>query len=162
MLSSKRGGWIVAGVMVIGALWLVNVAANQMDGWAGHLVSHLTVAIPAAIFTPMAVNLRRRKGTLLGRGGRLGWLLLVAGLASLAISQLIEAASAVIEYPDSGVIHSASGQTSIVSFLILFISMLLLTFAAARARLLPRWGLPLIILVGFVVLLAAAGGLSPL
>ena len=160
MATPTRIRWAITAALVVLGLSLGNIVANQVEGWAGHALAHLVVGVPAAVFAVIAVRLRGRQATGLGRAGKAGWLVLIAGLAFLAITQVVEAVAAFVEYPDDGILHDSAIQASALSLLVLVVGTALLAFAALRARMLPRWGLPVIILAAAFFLFAAMGGFS--
>ncbi len=128
-------------VLLIATLSLGNMVANQIEGWAGHALSHLLVGIPTAVFAVISVRLRGRQATGLGGAGKAAWLVLIAGLAFLAITQVVEAVAAFVEYPDDGILHDSASQASALSLLVLVVGTALLAFAARRAwRGLRSWG----------------------
>ncbi len=160
MTASTWIRWSVVAVLLVGTLWLGNIVANQVEGWAGHALSHLVVGVPAAVFAVIFVRLRGQEATGLGLMGKAGWLVLIAGLAFFAVTQLVEAVAAFVEYPDDGIIHDSASQASALSLVVLLVGIALLAFAGIRARMLPRWGLPVIILAAAFFLFATMGGFS--
>ncbi len=160
MTRSTRIRWSMVAVLLIATLSLGNMVANQIEGWAGHALSHLLVGIPTAVFAVISVRLRGRQATGLGGAGKAAWLVLIAGLAFLAITQVVEAVAAFVEYPDDGILHDSASQASALSLLVLVVGTALLAFAARRARMLPRWGVPVIVLAAAFFLFAAMGGFS--
>lgn len=133
--SSRIGRWAglaAVGVGVIAALWIANMAADRVGGWVPHAASHLSAAIVAVSMAATAVGLRRLQAARLrfSRGGRLGPLMFVAGSTWFAASQLVESFSAVIEYPNSGIVHSASGVASMLGMLIAMAGLVLTAFAS--------------------------------
>ncbi len=123
-------GLAAVGFGVIVALWIANMMADRVGGWAPHAASHLSAAIVAAMLTATAVGLRGLQRAHFSRGGRLGPLMFVAGSAWFVASQLVESLSAVIEYPNSGIVHSASGMASMLGMLIALAGLLLTVFAS--------------------------------
>ncbi len=160
MMISTRIRWGIAAALVVLGLWLGQLVASGVGGWAGHALSHLVVGVPAAAFAVTSVRLRRRQATGFGRTGAAGWLVFIAGLAFLAITQVVEAVSAFVEYPEAGILHESASQASALSLVVLLVGVVLLALAGIRARALPRWGLPVVILAGLIFLVAALGGLS--
>ena len=160
MTASTWIRWSIVAALLVATLLLGNIVATQIEGWAGHALSHLVVGIPAAAFAVMSARLHRGQMPRSGWAGKAGWLVFIVGLAFLALTQVIEAVSAFVEYPESGILHETSSQASALSLVILLAGIVLLAFAAIRARTLPRWGLPVIILAAAVFLVAAMGGFS--
>ena len=131
--SSRIGrlvGLAAVGVGVIAALWIANMAADRVGGWVPHAASHLSAAIVAAMLTATAVGVRGLWAAHFSRRGRIGPLMFVAGSTWFAVSQLVESLSAVIEYPNSGIIHGASGVASMLGMLIAMAGLLLTVFAS--------------------------------
>ena len=160
MMTSTRIRWGIVAILLVATLSFGNLVASQVEGWAGHALSHLAVGVPAAVIAVIAVRLGGRQTTGLGGAGKAAWLVLIAGLVLLAITQVVEAIAAFVEYPDNGIIHDSASQASALSGVVLVVGIVLLAFAALRARMLPRWGLPVIIVAAAFFLFAAMGGLS--
>ena len=146
--------------LLTGVLWAINlrVTAGLVE-WVGHAGGHLAVGLPAGL---LALGGARLRETSLGRGGRLGdagSLAILAGGALFAASALLEAAGA---HPRLARLHDPAAAASAATMLLLVLGIVLLCVAAARARLLPRWGVTLVVIGAVVLLVAALGGLSGL
>ncbi len=132
-MSSSFIRWGVPAAMVVllvAALWMANGVAAQMGGWVPHMASHLTAAVVGAALTVVAVVLSRLQVSRFLRGaGRVGPSVFLAGLAWFTASQLVESLSAVTEYPDAGVLHTASGMASMLGLLAAVTGLVLAAFA---------------------------------
>jgi hypothetical protein len=126
--------------------------------------SHLTAAVVGAALTVVAVVLLRLQVSRFSWGaGRVGPLVFVAGLAWFTASQLVESLSAVTEYPNAGVLHTASGMSSMLGLLAAVTGLVLAAFAGMRGKNVSL-GAPLSLsIIGasilFIIMLA---GFSPL
>jgi len=152
--------WIAVGALFIGLLWIANVLAAQVGGWIPHAVSHLTGSVVGAVLLGIVLSHYQRPVLQILRSGMPGARVLIVGAALFTFSQLVEALSAVIEYPKAGIIHTASGLVTAVGLLILLIGTLLMVFVAVAGRRLPRWALMLAVSGAACVLFAAVFGLG--
>ncbi len=130
----RRSGLIASTIPVIGALWILNVVAPSEPGWAPHAISHLTAGIVGIVVMVWAVGLRRLQAAYFPQVGRVGPLMLVAGSAWFAISQMVETLSAVIEYPNAGIIHSASGLSTMLGLVIMLVGVAVIALAVILGR----------------------------
>lgn len=160
-------GWMAAmAVVLVAALWLANGAAARVGGWVPHMASHLTAALVGATLTAAAVVVRRRLQVSHFQwwAGRVGASVLVAALSWFTASQLVESLSAVIEYPNDGILHTASSQSTMLSTLVAMSVLVLTVFANIRgANASFRSPLALLSIVGaaivFVIMIV---GFNPL
>ncbi len=121
-------------ISTIGALWILNLWAPLDPGWAPHAVSHLTAGVVGMLVAVWAVWLRRLLAAHFPRTGSTGPLMLLAGSAWFALSQMVETLSAVIEYPSAGIIHTASGLSTVLGLLITVIGAAVTALAAITRR----------------------------
>lgn len=120
-------------VVLVVALWLANGLAARMGGWVPHLASHLSAAVVGATLTATAVVVRRLQvSRFQWWAGRVGASVLVAALCWFTASQLVESLSAVIEYPNAGVLHTASGLATMLGALVAMSILVLTAFANIR------------------------------
>jgi len=121
-------------VVLVAALWLANGVAARVGGWAPHMASHLSAAVVGATLVAAAVVVHRRLQVSRFQwwAGRVGALVFVAALAWFTASQLVESLSAVIEYPDAGVLHTASGLAAMLGALVAMSVLVLTAFANIR------------------------------
>ena len=152
--------WIALVTLSAAAFWMANRLAAQAGNCVPHAVSHLTAVVLGALLLVGALRLYRRPILLPSGVDSVGQRVVIAGLAVFTLSQMIEALSAVIEYPDAGIVHNASGLTTALGLLILFIGVVRMVFAVAAVRILPRWALFLALLLAAFVLFAAVFGLG--
>ncbi len=160
---SRALRWLVVGLLVIGTLWLLNRLAAQAGAWLPHAVSHLSASIVGALLWLGAVKLPYRHELASSRVGQLGEQVFLTGTALFTLSQVVEALSAIIEYPNAGLLHTTTSFTTILGLLILLLGVVLLVWTAVARRVPPRWGLPLVALLaafGLFVLFAAVFGLG--
>lgn len=146
-------------VLVVLIAWAANSLAERAGGWVPHAVSHLTAGLIALLITVRAVILRRRRGVSMAWAGNAGPLVLIVGLALFTLSQLIESLSAVIEYPESGILHDVTSQTTMLGLLVTFVGAALIAYMATRAKKLTRWTLGLVILSSLFLVFSATCGL---
>ncbi len=166
-MRSSKLVWLVAmAVVLVAALWLANGVAARMGGWAPHMASHLTAAVVGVTLIAAAVVVHRRLQVSRFQwwAGRVGASVLVAALSWFTASQLVESLSAVIEYPNAGVLHTASGLATMLGALVAMSVLVLTAFAHIRgANASFRSPLALSSIVGativFVVMMV---GFSPL
>lgn len=158
MLSARFARWGGLMALLAGVLWVVNARATAgLAGWIGHAGGHLAVGLPAGL---LALGGARLRGMAPGRGGRLGAagaLAVLAGGTLFAVAALLEAAGG---HPRLARLHDPAASASGAILLLLVLGIVLLCAAAARARLLPRWGVALAVIGAIVLLAAASGGLS--
>ncbi len=168
MTSSKliRSSVLAAtAVVLVAALWLANGVADRMGGWVPHMASHLSAAVVGAALTAAAVVVRRLQvSRFQWWAGRVGALVFVAALSWFTASQLVESLSAVIEYPNAGVLHTASGLATMLGALVAMSVLVLTAFANIRgANASFRSPLALFSIVGATIVFAIMiVGFSPL
>ncbi len=131
---SRWSGLPAVTILTIGALWILNVRVPLDPGWVPHSVSNLTAGVVGMLVAVWAVWLRRLLAVHFPKAGRTGPLMLVAGSAWFALSQMVETLSAVIEYPSAGIIHTASGLSTVLGLLITVIGAAVTALAAITRR----------------------------
>lgn len=120
--------------LTIAALWVLNVLAPSNPGWAPHAISHLTAGVGGMLVMVWVFGLRRLQAERFARAGRIGPQMLLAGAAWFAISQLVEALSAVIEYPNAGIIHTGSGLATMLGLLSMLMGAAVIVGSAVAGR----------------------------
>lgn len=130
---ARLGGLAAMAVVLVAALWLANGVAARVGGWVPHMASHLSAAVVGATLVAAAVVVRRLQvSRFQWWAGRVGALVFVAALAWFTASQLVESLSAVIEYPNAGVLHTASSLAAMLGALVAMSVLVLTAFAHIR------------------------------
>jgi hypothetical protein len=167
MTYSVRTQWgrlVAVALGVIAAIWITNSAAARAGGWAPHAAYHLSSGVVGAMLAVVAVRLVRRfQATRALRAGRIGPVAFVAGSAWFAISQLFESLSVMIEYPNVGVLHTATGLSTVLGALVAMMGLPLTAFLALTGGSMSlREVLPLAVVGVFTLFAFTIGGFGSL
>lgn len=151
----------VARVSVLGTIAVIvflglvgSLVVNRLSEWLGHGLGHAAVSLPVAALAVLAVKAWPAPRTV--APSRAARLIVVVGLAGLAIGQLLEMLGARVDEPNAQAIeeiaHTAGQIVTVLSMLVLLAGGLMTAVAGARAGALPKWLVALISLVaiGFV------------
>lgn len=145
-------------IAVVGALWIVNLLAARTGGWTPHAVSHLSGSIVGALLAAGVAKLRRLQTIRWSHMGDVAPVALLAGLAWFATSQLVEALSAIVEYPESGSIHTVSGVSTMFGMVVALAAAIFLATAAIIRRKLPAWTILLLLIAGVLLVVGLMVG----
>lgn len=159
MQTSTILRWIVLVTFVASMLWLGNRIAEQAGGWVPHAVSHLSAATLGALFWVGAYRVQQRRGQPVSwTEGYAGGRIVVTGSVVFTLAQLVESMSAIIEYPDAGVIHSVSGLVTVLGLVMALAGVGVVAFVSMTGRRISRWVFVLVLLVmAFILVMMVFG-----
>lgn len=146
----------VLGALVIGFVLspLGPAFISSEPGWKQHMWSHGAVAVPLLISAAIGWRLRSR-----GFQPTAASNLLLIGVTAAAVGQAVESASAIIEYPDMGLIHTSTGLLTMLALALIALALLGLAVNALRGkglRSFPGWAVVTLAALGLVVLFVLA------
>lgn len=145
---------VVVTVVVIVALSIVgSLIPDHVPNWIGHGLGHAVVALPVAALTVFALKVwPAPKSVAPARASRR---VVIAGLAGVALGQLLEVLSARVDEPGASSVeewaHTVGQIVTMLSMFTLLIGGVLAAIAAARARTAPRWVVALGVVLAVVV-----------
>lgn len=161
MRRAARGVAVAAGAA--GLFAVPNVALGRAEPeWVPHMASHGGPAAAFALLAWSTVRLRRRKAGEWGGPAGKGSAVVLAGLVGGAAAQAVEAASARLEYPEMGVLHTGSSLAAGAALLLVGIGLVWLAAATLRVPRAARWALIGVGALALVLVLLTTTGVNPL
>jgi hypothetical protein len=163
-MRTRWGRLAAVALGVIAVLWITNWAAVRAGGWAPHAAYHLSSGLVGVMLAAVGVGLLRGlQATPIPRAGRIGPVAFVAGSAWFAASQLLETMSVVIEHPTFGMLHTATGLSTVLGALPAMMGLALTAFLALTGWSMSlREVLPLAVIGAFTLFVFTIGGFGPL
>jgi hypothetical protein len=148
--------WGIEVLVLLALLIIANLITIGRPEWVGHMVSHLTAS---AAILGIFIIMRRGPGSLwLSWVGKLGPVILIAGLGGIFLGSIVEAAAAVIEFPNDGILHNISSKIVAISVILTCIGLFIYLFKRIRIGKLPRWTAWIIVPIALVLLFGLLRG----
>ena len=128
---------------VVGLSYLLATLLPAEPDWIPHLATHASVGVPVSVLAWFGwrERARRRLGTSAGPT------LILVGISIIGAAQLLEAASARLEYPQMGALHSSAGPVTLLGVPVSALGFILLAGSLIFKRPPPRW----VLIVGGLV-----------
>jgi hypothetical protein len=119
----------------IGLSYLLATVLPAEPDWIPHLATHASVGVPFSVLAWFGwrERARRRFGTSAGPT------LVLAGISISGAAQVLEAASARLEYPQMATLHANAGGLTLVGMLVSLFGLVVLAGTAIFKRPPPRW-----------------------
>ena len=132
----------------VGLSYLLASLLPAEPDWIPHLATHASVGVPVSVLAWFGwrERARRRLGTWAGPT------LVLVGISIIGAAQLLEAASARLEYPHMGALHSSAGPVTLLGVLVSTSGLILL----AGNRIFKRPPPPLVLIAGGLVFLVVS------
>jgi hypothetical protein len=121
--------------VAIGLSYLLASVLPAEPGWIPHLVTHASIGVPVSVIAWFGwrERARRRFGTSAGPT------LVLVGISIIGAGQVLEAASARLEYPQMGTLHTSAGAVMPLGLLVCVFGFVVLTGTMILKRPPPRW-----------------------
>jgi hypothetical protein len=123
----------IAGTIALSYL-LATVLPAEPE-WIPHMATHASVGVPVSVLAWLGWRERARRRF----GSSAGPTLVLVGISISGAAQVLEAASARLEYPQMGTLHGTAGGLTPVGMLLSVFGLLLLAGTAIFKRPPPRW-----------------------
>jgi hypothetical protein len=121
--------------VAIGLSYLLAAVLPVEPDWIPHLVTHASVGVPVSVIAwfGWSERARRRFGTSAGPT------LVLVGISIIGAGQVLEAASARLEYPQMGTLHGSAGAVMPLGLLVCVFGLVVLAGTMIFKRPPPRW-----------------------
>jgi len=121
--------------VAIGLSYLLASVLPAEPDWIPHLVTHASVGVPVSVLAWFGwrERARRRFGTSAGPT------LVLVGISIIGAGQVLEAASARLEYPQMGMLHGSAGAATPLGMLVCVFGLVVLAGTMIFKRPPPRW-----------------------
>ena len=121
--------------VAIGLSYLLASVLPAEPDWIPHLVTHASVGVPVSVLALFGWWERAR-----GRfGTSAGPTLVLVGISIIGAGQVLEAASARLEYPQMGMLHGSAGAVTLLGMLVGVFGLVVLAGTMIFKRPPPRW-----------------------
>jgi hypothetical protein len=121
--------------VTVGLSYLLASVLPAEPDWIPHLATHASVGVPVSLLAWFGwrARARRRFGTWAGPT------LVLVGISIIGAGQVLEAASARLEYPQMGMLHGGTGAVTVIGILVSVFALLVLAGTMILKQPPPRW-----------------------
>jgi hypothetical protein len=121
--------------VAVGLSYLLASVLPAEPDWIPHLATHASVGVPVLVLAGFGWRdrARRRFNTSVGPT------LVLIGISFIGAAQVLEAASARLEYPQMGTLHASAGAVTPIGMLVSVFGLVVLAGTKIFKRPPPRW-----------------------